>query len=41
MNLYYDIMLKGSSSSKQWPSCPKKNAALNNDDSVDSNQSQS
>jgi hypothetical protein len=25
-------MLKGSSSSKQWPSCPKKNAALNNDE---------
>ncbi len=32
MNLYYEIMLKGSSSSKQWPSCPKKNAALNNDE---------
>jgi hypothetical protein len=37
----HDIMLKGSSSSKQWPSCPKTNAASNNDDSVDSNQSQS
>jgi hypothetical protein len=41
MNSSYEIMLKGSSSSKQWPSCPKQNAALNNDDSVDSNQSQS